>query len=131
MKYIPSSIGVGELRGSAGNNTASRNAFGPYIRTRVQPVNPNTASQAAQRTSLTNRASEWRALTETQRAAWKNLGAAMTRLDPLGQTYTLSGFQAYCSVNRNLVFIGSATVSDAPALALPAAPVSMTVTATA
>lgn len=43
----------------------------------------------------------------------------MVRTDSLGQTYTLTGLQAYVSVNQNRSTIGSSGLSDAPAFALP------------
>jgi len=61
----------------------------------------------------------WRALTDAQRAGWNDLGVSRSRTDSLGQTYTLDGFQAFCSVNNNLAAMGSATVSAAPVLSTP------------
>jgi hypothetical protein len=43
----------------------------------------------------------------------------MTRTDSLGQTYHLTGFQAYCSVNNLKLQAGDATVSDAPVITDP------------
>ena len=43
----------------------------------------------------------------------------MHRTDPLGQDYTLTGFQAYASVNIIRVQCGLAVVDDAPALQTP------------
>jgi hypothetical protein len=43
----------------------------------------------------------------------------MVRTDSLGQTYTLNGFSAYCSVNNNRLAAGDAVVSDAPAYLAP------------
>lgn len=54
----------------------------------------------------------------------------MHRTDALGQSYTLTGFQAFVSVNNVLDVCGSATVSDAPALATPTALVTATATTT-
>jgi len=64
-------------------------------------------------------AAAWKLLTSEQRAGWDQLGALMTRTDSLGQTYTLSGAQAYQSVNNTRQAAGDAVVSDAPALATP------------
>lgn len=130
MKYVPSALGLGQLSRSAGSTTASRNRFGSYVRNRVMPVNPNTASQVTQRMSLQNRSEEWRLLTAAQRAGWDALGAAIVRTDSLGQTYTLTGLQAYTLCNRNLVYIGAAVISAAPALAIPPTLATVTVTAT-
>lgn len=126
MKYLgnPSS-------GSQADQTASRNRFGQYIRTRAIPVNPNSTAQGTVRARMSTNAAAWRALTDDQRAGWESLGAQMVRTDALGQSYSLNGFQAYCSVNQNNVAAGNAAVSAAPALVTPAAIVTCTPTATA
>lgn len=53
----------------------------------------------------------------------------MTRTDSLGQSYDLTGLQAYVSVNANGVAAGDAIVSDAPALIQPDAILTVTPTA--
>ena len=54
----------------------------------------------------------------------------MVRTDSLGQSYTLTGFMAYCSVNNNLDAISSSAVSDAPELITPSALLTATLTLT-
>lgn len=117
--------------GSIAGSTSSRNRYGQYKRTRAIPVNPNSAKQGTQRARLAVAAAAWRALTDAQRAGWTTLGQAMTRTDSLGQTYNLTGFQAYCSVNITNADAGNAAVSAAPALVTPSAIVTATVTLTA
>jgi hypothetical protein len=116
--------------GSYGGVTSSRNRNGQYVRTRATPVNPRSMAQVAARTRQTVNAAAWRALTAGQRAGWLSLGAEMSRTDSLGQAYSLTGFQAYCSVNNILSVSGSALISDAPALATPAGLLTMTLTLT-
>lgn len=116
--------------GSLAGVTSSRNRFGQYRRTRATPVNPNTSYQATARARLAVNAAAWRALTSAQRAGWQSLGAAMSRTDSLGQTYTLNGFSAYCSVNQNNLNAGNAVVADAPALVTPSAIVTANITLT-
>jgi hypothetical protein len=116
--------------GSYASATHSRNQFGQYVRVRATPVNPRSPAQVNQRTRQSVNAAAWRALTATQRAGWGSLGAQMSRTDALGQSYTLTGFQAYCSVNNNLAFTGLAAVSSAPLLAIPTGLASATVTLT-
>lgn len=116
--------------GSFQGLTSSRNRFGQYVRSRATPVNPSTSAQAAQRSRLSVNAAAWRALTNTQRTGWADLGLSMSRTDSLGQTYTLTGFQAYCSVNNNLAFAGTALISDAPALSTPSGLLTATLTGT-
>jgi hypothetical protein len=74
--------------------------------------------------------SAWRTLTDAQRLGWKTLGENMTRTDSLGQTYTLTGQQAFASVNRNLLTYGAVMATTAPAFTPPVSITSATVTAT-
>lgn len=126
MKYL------GDPRsGSYQGMTASRNRFGQYMRTRASPVQPRTVAQLNQRARMTTNAAGWRALTDDQRAGWLSLGEGVSRTDALGQTYTLNGFMAYCSVNNNKLDAGDAAVSVAPAIVTPGDLVSATITLTA
>lgn len=117
--------------GSYQGLTSSRNRFGQYVRSRATPVNPNSTYQGAVRARMALNAAAWRDLTDVQRAGWESLGSQMTRTDPLGQSYTLNGFAAYCSVNNNRLAAGDAVVSDAPALTTPDALTTATPTVTA
>ncbi len=116
--------------GSLAGTTSSRNRFGQYRRTRAVPVNPNSTAQGAVRTRLAVNAAAWRALTDTQRAGWTSLGASITRTDSLGQTYALTGFQAYVAVNNNNAAAGNAVVSAAPAIVTPSGLLTVTITST-
>lgn len=117
--------------GSIAGQTASRNRFGQYVRTRAIPVNPNTTAQGVVRARLALNSSAWRALTAAQRAGWLDLALSMVRTDSLGQAINLTGLQAYCSVNGERLAAGDAVVSDAPALSTPSALASATITLTA
>lgn len=120
MKYVPGLM-VGQLSGSAGNTVASRNKWGSYLRTRTMPVDPGTAAQLDQRAAFTSIGAEWRELTNAQRLDWAGLGDQMVRLNSLGQTYTLSGFQAFMSVNDTLDKMGLAGLTEPPVLNEPTA----------
>lgn len=130
MKYSPSAL-IGVLSKSQGSTTASHNRFGPYFRGRIIPVNPNTTKQALQRSIMQSASAGWRALTDVQRAGWTALGALMVRQDSLGNSYTLTGLQAYTSNYRNTKVIGTAQLSAAPALVEPTTLTTLTITATA
>lgn len=117
--------------GSLAGTTSSRNRFGQYRRTRAVPVNPNSSYQGTVRNRLALNSAAWRSLTDQQRAGWESLGSQMSRTDSLGQSYTLNGFQAYCSVNNNLSAAGDAAVSDAPSLETPVGLATATITLTA
>jgi len=117
--------------GSYQGLTSSRNRFGQYVRTRATPVNPNSGAQGTVRNRMALNAAAWRDLSDVQRAGWTSLGLAMSRTDSLGQTYALTGFQAYCSVNNNNLAAGNAVVSAAPALITPTGLLTATITLTA
>ena len=117
--------------GSFRDDTSSRNRYGQYYRNRATPVQPRTSAQLNQRSRMSTNAAAWRALTDAQRAGWTSLGGMMQRTDSLGQTYTLNGFGAYCSVNNNKLQAGDAAVSAAPALATPTDLATVTLTLTA
>lgn len=126
MKYLGN-----PQSGSYAQMTASRNRHGQYFRTRATPVNPSSPQQLVQRARMSTNSAAWRALTEAQRAGWESLGALITRTDSLGQTYTLNGFMAYCSVNNNNLDAGNAIVADAPAIVTPPTLLTATITLTA
>jgi hypothetical protein len=116
--------------GSYQGITSSRNRFGQYVRTRATPVNPNSGFQGTVRNRMAVNAAAWRALTAVQRSGWAALGLLMSRTDSLGQTYSLTGFQAYCSVNNNNLAAGNAVVSAAPALITPSGLLTAVITLT-
>lgn len=105
--------------GSQAGTTSSRNRYGQYRRTRATPVNPSSTFQQTVRARMQLNATEWRKLTALQRTGWDSLGASMIRTDSLGQVYSLTGAQAYASVNGNRLAAGDVVVSDAPALLTP------------
>jgi hypothetical protein len=117
--------------GSVGGVTSSRNRFGQYRRTRATPVNPRSAGQAQSRSRMSVNAALWRTLTGAQRAGWMDLGLSMVRNDALGQSYTLTGFQAFCSINNTLASSSAAGVTAAPALITPPGLLTGVLTATA
>ena len=117
--------------GSVSGQTASRNRFGQYMRSRAIPVNPASAAQGTVRARLAANSAAWRLLTSAQRAGWSDLGLSMVRSDSLGQSYSLQGNQAYASVNNNRLLSGLAVVADAPGIVTPVSLVTVTITLTA
>jgi hypothetical protein len=105
--------------GSVNSQTSSRNRFGQYVRRRAVPVNPASDRQTLARSVTQANAAEWRNLTDSQRAGWIALGAQMTRADSLGNIYTLTGLQAFLSINNTRLANGQARTADAPAMITP------------
>jgi hypothetical protein len=117
--------------GSQAGTTSSHNRFGQYTRSRAIPVNPRSTQQGAVRARLSANAAAWRALTALQRAGWSDLALSMNRSDALGQSYNLTGFLAFVSVNNNQTAAGNATLTDAPALTTPSTILTAVITLTA
>ncbi len=116
--------------GSYQGLTFSRNRNGQYVRSRAIPVNPHTSFQAAVRARLASNAQDWRELTALQREGWATLGEQIVRNDTLGQSYTLTGFQAFVLVNNNKMAAGDTVVLDAPVHDVPEPLTTVTATIT-
>lgn len=114
--------GVANMSGSQAGTVHSHNQFGSYTRNRVVPTNPQSGAQTLARSRLAAVATSWRGLEDNERLDWAALGAQIVRSDPLGQTYTLKGFNAYCLINCHRLANGLALLVDAPSLdAVPVA----------
>jgi len=128
-KIIPGAIG--QLSGSIGDTTYSRNRYGLYARRRGIPVNPNSARQNAVRTIFSDLAQHWQnTLTAAQRSAWETYGANVTMIDKLGQAITLTGQSHYIRSNVAALTAGLTRVDDGPTtFTLPGEDPTLTVTA--
>jgi len=80
MARILSSL-IGDLRGSIGGQTYSRNKAGAFIRQRVKPVNPQTVRQQNARYRFGNMSILFQSLTSAQKTCWENF--AKTHFNPL------------------------------------------------
>jgi hypothetical protein len=100
--------------GKIGGHVAARNRSGAYLRTKVTPVNPQTASQAGARNRLSGLSSGWRALTAAQRAAWNGAVQDFSKTDVFGDLRNPSGFNLYQRLNNNLINVGEAALTLPP-----------------
>lgn len=113
------------IRGTVAGVTYSANKAGPHAKGWTRSANPRTTGQSAQRGKTANWASSWRSLTPAQQTAWNAYGAAagQQKFNSLGIGYYASGFSWYVACNTNLQRTGDPTISAAPVLATPVAPV--------
>lgn len=112
-KFIP--LHAGDIRGSAGATSFSKNRFGNYMRRRVSPINPSTPAQADQRNLVEFLSTYWGStLTEVQRQSWATQASTRTLTDTLGQSYTMTGQNLFVSINAVRVRAGAALVATAP-----------------
>lgn len=127
MALIQSDI---RYSGSQGNTVFSRNAGGAYTRQRVKPINRNTARQQLVRANLATLSQAWRALTAAQQTDWLNYGINHPKPNRLGEVKPMKGNQAYNSLNARLLLSGAVAISDAPAVAVPASLLTLSVVRT-
>lgn len=107
---------VTDGRGKIGGHVASKNRGGAYLRTKVTPVNPQSALQTAVRALLTVLSQGWRALTATQRAAWNAAVENFKTTNIFGDIKSPSGINLYVRLNANINTGGGATISSPPSL---------------
>jgi len=114
MKYT-AGILIGQASGSIGGETASRNRFGPYLRNRAIPTNPNTAEQVAARGRLADASQLWGTLTADQQNAWNTAADNNPIVDALGQAQNLTG-HLQCVKNNTIKLINEVAMSTLPIL---------------
>lgn len=127
-KLIP--VGASDIRGSQGGTVYSRNRYGLYTRNRVAPVQPRTDYQLDIRAKLQTVSAAWRALSEAQRNAWRELAKQVVLTDSLGQPYNPTGQQLFVSCNVNLL-LGGGSIIQSPPGTVPNVPTPLNVTVTA
>lgn len=101
-------------RGKIGGHVASRNRAGAYLRTKVTPVNPQTAAQLAVRNRFTGLSQAWRGLTQAQRDAWNTAVSDYKSTDIFGDLNSPTGFNLYQRLNNNLLNIGETALTTPP-----------------
>lgn len=105
---------VADIRNKLNGSVFSKNRYGAYVRTKVTPVNPQTASQQLVRNQLSTNSQAWRGLTESQRLGWIAAAADFPTTDIFGNAKILSGNALYVRLNNNLNQIAQTAIADAP-----------------
>lgn len=91
---------VTQASGSVGGTTYAHTGSGLYMRARSIPVNPNTGAQLAVRSALTALVMAWiETLTAAQRASWDLWASNVQFTNPLGDSFNISGQNAYIGAN--------------------------------
>lgn len=90
-----------QASGSIGGLTYAHAPSGMYTRARAIPVNPATAFQAHARAAMTSLVNRWTdTLTATQRTAWALWAANTPFTNKLGDSFNISGQNAYIGANQ-------------------------------
>ena len=99
--------------GKRGKTVSLEGRNGQVSRILAVPANPETPSQMTIRRILTKVSARWRALQETQRAAWITAAQNVKSRTRLGQNGPLTGAQLFNKINCTLALFGQQQV-DAP-----------------
>ena len=101
--------------GKRGLNVSQNGQFGQISRASGRVANPRTPSQLTVRDNLSRVAARWRALQETQRAAWMAAAKDAMSNPRLNQNGSLSGFLLFTKINCTLAQFGQEEVDAPPA----------------
>lgn len=113
---------VEQASGAQGNEIVFFRWRGSQVaRNWAQPANPNSTQQQAIRGYLTTISRNWSGvLTDEQRAAWIAYAAGRDLTNILGETYRMTGLNAYVQHNTILSMAGLANITDPPSTTAPA-----------
>jgi hypothetical protein len=120
---------LGQISGSIGGTTFSRNRYGTYARRRAHPTIVVSEAALAAKSRMAEVSRAWSGLTTDQQEAWKTWAANNPITDVLGERQVLSGNAAYIQVNNLLVYCGESQLSVPPVADPPPGLLSVTLTA--
>lgn len=107
---------VSDVRGKLNGSVASKNRYGSYLRNKVTPTNPQTASQMRVRGTFGAISRLWGGLTDSQRKAWETFSQKNKISNIFGDLVTLQGNAMFQRCNMNLSKI------DVPYISVPGFP---------
>lgn len=107
---------VGQISGSVGAITFSRNKGGAYIRTRSVPTNPGTQWQTQLRGYLAQLTAMWPTLTTAQRDGWEAYDENVLLPNPLGDQRKIGALAHYVRSNVSRLQASLARVDTAPVI---------------
>lgn len=114
MAKVKFSALISEMRNKLNGSVFARNRGGAYLRTKVTPLNPQTAAQVAARSLLTEFSQSWRGLTQAQRDAFNAVVDQFSTTDVFGDVVNPSGSALYTRLNINISLAGGVAITTPP-----------------
>jgi hypothetical protein len=105
---------AGPQSGARGDEVASRNRSGQFLRQRVSPKNPRTAAQRRVRKYMRTFSQLWSKITEPQRAAWCAGACEVLSQPKLGKPRPLDGQKFFNKINTVLAICGYEPLLEPP-----------------
>ena len=100
--------------GARGDEVASRNRSGQFLRKRVSPKNPRTAAQRRVRKYMRTFSRLWNKITEPQRTAWCADACNVLSRPKLGKPRPLDGQKFFNKINTVLAICGHEPLLEPP-----------------
>lgn len=114
MAKIKFGMMMTDARGKLGGQVFSKNRAGSYVRTKVTPVNPQTAAQMASRQLLGSLSTGWNGLSASAIAAWNAAVNDWKSTDIFGDIKVPTGKNLYTALNKNSLGAGGSAISLPP-----------------
>ena len=121
---------VQDARKKIGGIVCTKGHAGNFIRKKVSPIQPRSATQRSVRSNFSANSKAWAAGLSGNIAGWNALAKATPMKDRFGASVTLTGLQLYQRLSRNLSTIGQPAVATPPASLAATAPGALTAVAT-
>jgi hypothetical protein len=115
MAKVQFSTAVGDMRNKVGGAVFTKGRFGPFVRTKVSPVQPRSSYQMNVRANFTSLSKLWSDATmDTYRAGWIGLADSYPLRDVFGNSHKLTGHQMFVRLNRAMATIGNVPILPPP-----------------
>lgn len=111
---IKTSVLLSDLRGKEGNVVFQKSRSGLISREKVNPSNPRTADQQANRALLASVSSGWGALGDEKRKLWDSAVDSYARTNVFGDSYRPTGKNLFTQLNKNRINAGFALIDTVP-----------------
>lgn len=112
-KFNPGSL-ISEIRGSVGDDTYSKNAFGPYVKQKLTQTVRNTSFQQVIRQAFIDGNDAYKLLSDEEFKSWSEFVDQHLRSNGLSQRIRISAYNEFISRYVNRALLGStATGFDA------------------
>jgi hypothetical protein len=105
---------VADMRNKLNGSVFARNRGGAYVRTKVTPLNPQSAAQVGARSLLTSLAQGFRSLTQEQISAWNAAVTQWQTTDIFGDSVSATGLALYVRLNANITNAGGVLLTTPP-----------------
>lgn len=99
--------------GKVGGSVFAKGRYGPYEKIKTNPVQPRTPYQRDVRTKQMSVSLLWDTLSSAQKAVWDNTPVVFG-LKTKGNRGFMTGYMLFMQINRNLLDIGEAMITDCP-----------------